>query len=133
MLTGTCHCGAACWTLAGDPGTVTACNCTLCRRYGVLWAYGQLDDSIRLSGQTSSYRRADEADPGLEILFCPGCGCLLAWRGLHAGKDGRTRVAVNVRLAEPDAVADLPVEHLDGLQTFEPLPDDGARVRDLWF
>ncbi|MDE2462228.1 MAG: GFA family protein, partial [Alphaproteobacteria bacterium] len=36
MLTGTCHCGAAHWTFEGDPGAITACNCTLCRRYGAL-------------------------------------------------------------------------------------------------
>ena len=39
MLKGSCHCGAAHWTLEGDPGSATACNCTLCRRYGALWAY----------------------------------------------------------------------------------------------
>ena len=36
MLTGPCHCGAAHWTLEGDPGSITACNCTLCSRYGAL-------------------------------------------------------------------------------------------------
>ena len=39
MLNGTCHCGALNWSLEGDPGSITACNCTLCRRYGALWAY----------------------------------------------------------------------------------------------
>ena len=38
MLMGTCHCGSAQWTLEGDAGVITACNCTLCRRYGALWA-----------------------------------------------------------------------------------------------
>jgi hypothetical protein len=31
MLNGTCHCGALSWNLEGDPGSITACNCTLCR------------------------------------------------------------------------------------------------------
>jgi hypothetical protein len=44
MLTGTCHCGAAHWTLEGDPGSITACNCTLCLRYGALWAYDYVDE-----------------------------------------------------------------------------------------
>ena len=133
MLTGTCHCGSARWTLEGDPGPVTACNCTLCRRYGALWAYDYENERIRISGPTSSYTRADETEPSLEILFCPRCGCVLCWRGLKTDAKGRRRIAVNVRLAEPDAVADLPIDHFDGLDTFKDLPRDGRRVRDLWF
>ena len=133
MLTGTCHCGAAGWTFDGDPGPVTACNCTLCRRYGVLWAYDHVDERVRRSGPTSAYGRADEADPALEILFCPTCACVVAWRGLGRDGDGRTRIAVNARLAAPETVADLPVEHLDGLVSFEPKRDDGRRVRDMWY
>jgi hypothetical protein len=77
MLNGTCHCGALSWSLEGDPGSITACNCTLCRRYGTLWAY--------------------------------------------------------VRLAAPEAVADLKIDHFDGLNTFTDLPGYGRCVRDLWF
>ena len=47
---GSCHCGAAHWTLEGDPGSITACNCTLCSRYGALWAYDYVDERIRLDG-----------------------------------------------------------------------------------
>ena len=36
MLTGTCHFGDTGWTFDGMPESVTACNCTLCRRYGAL-------------------------------------------------------------------------------------------------
>lgn len=58
---------------------------------------------------------------------------MLAWRGLLPGSSGRTRIAVNVRLAPPEAVADLPIEHFDGLETFDDLPRDGRCVRDMWF
>ena len=133
MLTGTCHCGAAHWTFEGDPGSVTACNCTLCRCYGALWAYDYVDERIRVAGLMSAYTRAGKADPALEILFCPTCACVLAWRGLHAEPGGRLRSAVNVRLAEPQAVADLPIDHFDGLVAFEDLPSDGKCVRDMWF
>jgi hypothetical protein len=133
MLTGTCHCGACHWTLEGDPGPVTACNCTLCRRYGALWAYDYENERIRLAGPTSAYTRADAAAPGIEIRFCPACGCVICWRGLRLTPDGRRRMAVNVRLAPPESVAHLAIEHLDGLGKFESLPDDGCRVRDLWF
>jgi hypothetical protein len=133
VLTGTCHCGGAQWTLEGDPGSVTACNCTLCRRYGALWAYDYENERIRVSGPRLVYTRADGKDPTLEIHFCPTCGCVLCWRGLRLGPDGRRRIAVNIRLAPPEAVAALPIDHFDGLETFEDLPSDGRCVRDLWF
>ena len=132
MLDGSCHCGNAKWTLQGDPGSITACNCTLCRRYGTLWAYDYEGERITLAGKTASYVRADEKNPSLEILFCPTCAGVVAWRSLHLDKRGRRRMAVNLRLAEPELVADLPIDHFDGLDTFEDLPSDGRCVRDLW-
>jgi len=133
MLTGSCHCGKASWRLEGDPGSITACNCTLCRRYGVLWAYDYEGERITVSGETASYTRAGRDNPSLEILFCPTCACVLSWRSMHLQKGGRRRMAVNMRLASPDLVADLPIDHFDGLDTFEDLPSDGRCVRDLWF
>jgi len=133
MLRGTCHCGGAQWTLEGDPGTITACNCTLCRRHGALWAYDYVDERIRLSGALKSYTRVGQAEPMLEILFCLSCACVVAWRGLHAEPGGRRRTAVNVRLAPPEAVANLLIDHFDGLETFNDLPSDGRCVRDMWF
>jgi hypothetical protein len=133
MLTGACHCGACHWTFDGDPGPATACNCTLCRRYGALWVYDYEGERISVLGATASYSRTDKPDPSLEILFCPTCAGVLCWRGLRLDPEGRRRIAVNVRLAEPDAVADLPIERFDGLETFNDLPSDGRCVRDLWF
>jgi hypothetical protein len=132
VLNGSCPCGAAGWTLTGDPGSVTACNCTLCHRYGALWAYDFEGGRISIVGQTSSFRRAGTADPSLEIVFCPSCAGVLAWRGLRLENDGRRRMAVNVRLADLDSVADLSIDHFDGLDTFEDLPSGGQTVRNVW-
>ena len=46
---------------------------------------------------------------------------------------GRRRIAVNLRLAPPEAVAALPIDHFDGLDTFDDLPRDHRCVGDLWF
>lgn len=132
-LAGSCHCGGAHWTLEGDPGSITACNCTLCRRYGALWAYDYEGERIAISGPTSVYTRPEKADPALEIRFCATCGCVICWRGLRLEEDGRRRIAVNVRLADPEAVADLAIDHFDGLDSFDDLPPDGRCVRDMWF
>jgi hypothetical protein len=42
-------------------------------------------------------------------------------------------MAVNVRLSKPEEVGTLPIDHFDGLDTFEDLPSDSRCVRDLWF
>ena len=132
MLTGSCHCGKAGWTLKGDPGSITACNCTICRRYGSLMAYDYEGERVAITGETASYTRKGRDESPLEFLFCPTCACVLGWRGLRLDADGRRRMAVNVRLAPPDAVLDLPIDHFDGFDTFEDQPSTGRTVRDYW-
>jgi hypothetical protein len=56
------------------------------------------------------------------------------WRGQGPDREGRRRIAVNLRLAEePDDVARIPIDRFDGLCTFEDLPRDGRCVADYWF
>ena len=130
MINGSCHCGNVQWQFNGDPGSATACNCTVCRRYGVLWAYDYEGENIHISGQTQAYIRGK----GLSFNFCPTCGCVAYWRSLKLDQDGRRRIAVNVRLAEnPEEVAHLPIDHFDGFDTFDDLPRDGRCVADYWF
>lgn len=129
MIEGSCHCGAVKWEFAGQPDGATACNCTVCRRYGVLWAYDYENEGIRISGATKSYARGKAVD----FHFCPECACVAFWRLQSLPEDGRRRIAVNLRLAEPEAVAEIPIDHFDGLNTFEDLPRDGRCVSDYWF
>ncbi len=133
MLTGNCHCNLVSWTFDGTPDSATACNCTLCRRYGTLWIYDYEGERITLSGPTSIYTRKGKADPALEIRFCATCACVVAWRGLRLDAEGRRRCAVNLRLSEPGPIANIPIDHFDGLDAFDDLPSDGRCVRDLWF
>lgn len=133
MIEGSCHCGAVTWRFDGEPDGATACNCTVCRRYGVLWAYDYENEGIHVSGPTTAYVRADKEGGSISFNFCPTCGGLAYWRALKPRDDGRRRIAVNVRLAEPAAVADVPIDHFDGLGKFEDLPRDGRRVADYWF
>jgi hypothetical protein len=95
----------------------------------VLWAYDYVDEGIKVSGETKPYQRGT----ALEFHFCPTCGCLAFWRGLRKDDQGRIRTAVNLRLAEPGAVAAIPIDHFDGLDTFEDLGRDGKCVSDYWF
>lgn len=115
------------------PESVTACNCTLCRRYGTLWIYDYEGERIDVRGSYRSYTRVDRSDPVLEILFCPTCAAVVSWRGLKTEPDGRRRIAVNLRLTEPAPVQHLPIDHFDGLHSFDDLPRDKRCVSDMWF
>jgi hypothetical protein len=54
------------------------------------------------------------------------------WRAQQLEEDGRRSIAVNLRLAEPELVARIPIDHFDGLDTFKDLPRDGRCVADYW-
>ena len=128
-IEGSCHCGSVHWRFTGLPESATACNCTVCRRYGVLWAYGFEGEGVDVSGPTQAYVRGDS----IEFHFCPTCGCVACWRALSTDEAGRRRLAVNLRLTEPGPIAHLPIDHFDGLDKWEDLPRDGRCVRDHWF
>ena len=129
MIQGSCHCGAVTWQFEGLPEGATACNCTVCSRYGVLWAYGHEGEGIKVAGPSKAYVRGKAT----EFHFCPHCGCVAFWRAKALGDDGRRRIAVNLRLTEPGPIAKLPIDHFDGLDTFDDLPRDGRCVADYWF
>jgi hypothetical protein len=129
VIHGSCHCGAVKWQFKEVPEGATACNCTVCRRYGVLWAYDFEGEGIDVSGPTKVYVRGK----AVEFHFCSTCGCVAYWRSQTPSEGGRRRIAVNLRLTEPDAVAQVPIDHFDGLNTFEDLPRDGRCIADYWF
>ncbi len=131
MLKGTCHCGEVCWTLDALPTSATACNCTICRRYGMLWAYGYLGDDIRTTGQTSAYRRRDSGD--ICFHFCALCGCVTHCVATSEDENGRKRAAVNLRMSDPSPIGEIPIRRFEGHDSFKELPSDGRKVKDLWF
>lgn len=131
MLKGVCHCGNVKWTYDSPLESVTACNCTLCSRYGALWAYGHLDHGVAISGATKFYERGSKING---YHFCEICGCVAYYLAHKKDEQGRFRIAVNLRmLTDPNLVAALPIDHFDGLDKFEDLPRDHRQVKDLWF
>ncbi|MCC6912323.1 MAG: GFA family protein [Rhodospirillaceae bacterium] len=129
MIHGTCLCNAVKWSFEGAPDGATACNCTACRRYGALWAYGYEEEGVEVSGRTKAFVRGE----AVEFHFCPSCGCVTYWRARTVDDRGRRRIAVNLRLADPALVADIPIDRFDGLGAFDDLPRDGRCVKDMWF
>ena len=131
MLHGSCHCGSVKWNWTHEvlPEGATACNCTVCRRYGALWIYDFEGQGITVSGPSQSYIRGKS----VEFHFCPKCGCVAFWRGQHLTPEGSRRIAVNLRLSEPEPIARVPIDQFEGLDKFDDLPRDGKCVADVWF
>ena len=114
MIEATCHCGAIQITLETAPTEVTDCNCSICRRYGALWAYASPRE-LRLSPAkpaTDTYLWGDRA---IEFHRCKTCGCLTHWMPADRTRD---RMGVNARLLPPETLAAARVKHLDGADTW---------------
>lgn len=89
MLKGICHCGECGWTLDAVPKSVTACSCTICRRFGALWAYGHIGLDVVVFGESTAYRRGDGRE--LAFHFCAICGCAMYYVALTSGASGHRR------------------------------------------
>ena len=129
MIHGSCHCGIVTWSFNRLPESATACNCTVCRRYGALWAYDYENQGVKVAGPTKLYIR----DESLAFHFCGQCGCVAYWRAIQPDAEGGHRIAVNLRLTEPEPIAHIPIRHFDGFDRFLDLPEDGRCVTDYWF
>ena len=112
MIESSCVCGAVHLKINRAPDEVTDCNCTLCRRYGVLWAYYSPKDVIVPSGVTDTYMRGPKQ---IEFHSCKICGCVTHWSAIG----NRDRMGVNARLMEPEVLARARVRRFDGLDTWK--------------
>ncbi len=131
MFNGSCHCGEVRWSFAGPIESVTACNCTLCRKYGALWAYGHLNKEVSVSGKSKMYSRGSQING---FHFCENCGGLCYYMALKPDESGLRRTAVNIRMIDdPKKIENLPIDHFEGLVTFEDLPRDHRCVKDMWY
>ena len=61
MIPGSCHCGKVSFSVAHEPNWLTACNCTICRRIGALWAHFERKD-VLIDGadKTLTYIQGDK-------------------------------------------------------------------------
>ncbi|MGH8594453.1 MAG: GFA family protein [Gammaproteobacteria bacterium] len=116
MLVGTCHCGAVRVEVPFRPRMLTNCNCSICRRYGVLWAYYKAS-SVRVisdSGATQSYSWGRKA---LRFVRCKECGCVMNWTRVRPRKDDY--MGVNARTFESKDLEGVRVRMLDGADTWK--------------
>jgi hypothetical protein len=111
MLSAKCHCGAVEVTVPKRPRSITNCNCSICRRYGVLWAYYKAS-TVHINaapGATESYSWGRKV---LRFVRCSNCGCVVTWERIIPLPD--RKMGVNARLFEPEQLGPVKVRLLDG-------------------
>jgi hypothetical protein len=114
MITTTCHCGAVTIEIPRAPETLTNCDCSICRRYGTLWAY-YTPDEVRVTakpGATSAYAWGRKT---LQFVRCTTCGCVTHWEPIVPGRG--SRMGVNARNFEPAQLGQVRMRRLDGALT----------------
>lgn len=110
---GSCHCGAARFTVAWDEGSgATRCNCTLCTKTAITGAVVKPDAFSMLSGETSlaSYEWGGKTG---RRFFCRVCGIHCFGRG-YLAELGGDYVSVNVNTLDDLEMGDVQVLHWDG-------------------
>ena len=112
MLEASCHCGAVRLEIdSTPPAEVNDCRCSICRRYGALWAY-YAPERVRVvlpfDTPTDVYVWGDRT---LETHRCRECGCVSHWVAFDPGVDV---MGVNARLMDPEVLAAARVRYSPG-------------------
>jgi hypothetical protein len=124
VLEASCHCGAVRIELPRKPRSLTSCNCSICRRYGTLWAYYRAPD-VRLvaaRGATEAYAYGSQS---IRFVRCATCGCVTHW---EEAAPGSGRMGINSRLMDPVVTRGVPVRLLDGAKSWKALGRGAGRV-----
>ena len=114
MISTTCHCGAVRISIPRVPETLTNCDCSVCRRYGTLWAYYSIDE-VKVEtepGITESYSWGKKS---IQFVRCGSCGCVTHWEPIAITRG--SRMGVNARNFEPEQLGAVRVRRLDGAAT----------------
>jgi len=108
MLETTCHCGAVRIAIPHAPRAVTDCTCSICRRYGVLWAYFAPAE-VQVEGESHEYSWGPAT---LAFVRCASCGCLTHWRPL--ARRVAKRMGVNIRNFSQEQIGPIRMRFLEG-------------------
>ncbi len=119
-----CHCGAVSIVMHRRIRKLTSCNCSICRRYGALWAYQQRKaiEIDAVSGALQTYARQNG---DLVFFRCAHCGCVTHYERQDRRDNGTDMSAVNMRNVDnPAQISDIPIRYLDGASTWKVLHED---------
>ena len=115
-LEGACHCGSVRFTLLQRPRLLVKCNCSICRRLGALWAYGDRQ-TIKMDYPKDATRAYMWGDKKIEFHFCKACGCTTHYQ--TRAPEETQRIAANGGLLDQHVIGSIPLRHFDGADTWK--------------
>ena len=121
MLIGTCHCGNVRIEVPDKPWSLIDCNCSICRRYGALWALWD-PATVRVVGHPDQTEEYVWGAKTLRTMRCRTCGCVTHWEPLGPGADAR--VGVNMRNFDPASIVGIKIRRFDGADSWSYLDDE---------
>lgn len=145
-LTATCHCGQISIRVPHRPEYLNECLCSICFRYGVLWAYYPRDTvtiTAKVTGLgminaisqfskggildgvgdgTRQYVREGPDQGGIAFHFCDRCGCVVYWVSVKLDVDDEKQ---GKRLEEVEMGVNARMLGLDGIEGIERRIDPG--------
>lgn len=121
MISATCHCGAVRVEIPAPPEKVTCCNCSICRRLGALWAFYPLD-AVRIEASADASEEYRWGEQTRRFMRCRRCGC--ATHVLPTSPTPESKIEVNVRLFEPEALGPFRLRRFDGAVAWKYLDED---------
>jgi hypothetical protein len=119
MLGGSCHCGAVHIEVPRKPRVLTLCNCSICRRYGTLWAYFN-PKNVRIRRNKGSEAGYAWGDKSIRFARCSTCGCVTHYETTT----NRPRWGVNMRMFAPELLDGVKMELFDGADTWKVVTPD---------
>ena len=105
----TCHCGAIRLTFPPLRAPANECLCSICRRYGALWAYYKPHE-VEVEGETEAYVWGKKQ---LAYNRCKNCGCMTHYSVVKP-EETEPRIVVNCRMMEREGFERLESEQSDG-------------------
>ncbi len=116
MIKASCHCGAVQIEVDALPRSLTQCTCSICRRYGALWAY-RTRKTARVVSESECENKYMWNKKLIEFYHCNTCGCLTRYESVE--KSENSRIAVNARMMAPEDIENINVRTFDGANTWK--------------
>ena len=119
MVKSACHCGAVRINLEPAPTRVRDCNCSICRRYGGLWAY-----THNLQGKAIRQATVVQGAEALEAYIwgnkwsavwrCKTCGCVMYGTAIDKPE---IILSMNARMFVDFDPASVTIQRIDNAHT----------------
>ncbi|KAI1335237.1 Mss4-like protein [Xylariaceae sp. FL0016] len=108
-VTAECHCGHVTIEIPSPPTSLNECRCSVCFKYGALWAYYTRKEVMVAVAATDKnvglrrYARDDEhfgedSAATMEFCHCSLCGCVTHWWGVGERAGDERKMGVNCRM-----------------------------------